>query len=251
MMLKFSLNSIKFIHLIKFTLFKSVNVTLAILCIIFSSKNQLHAQNYGFKPTYDKVFYGGMLAFSATDLYLTQKLNALPHHWELNPIDRLAVNQLNLNYAHAADYTAGATVAICAGIVFLMPKDDKLGYLNQLTQNLWITGNSVQLVKILVQRSRPYTNASGYQFQGNKDDNYSFFSGHSALTASAATTAILYALRNNNSNTVKYTSYGAGILALSTATLRILAGKHYPSDVLTGILFGTGISILNAQIHKL
>ncbi len=242
--------SIKFNALTYYAFSKSVKLTLFVLCIIFSGKNGVQAQNYGFKPTYDKVFYGGMLAFSVTDLYLTQKLNALPHHWEINPLDKLAVNQLNLNYAHAADFTAGATVAISAGIVFFMPKEDKLGYLNQLTQNLWITGNSVQLVKILVQRSRPYTNASGYQFQGNKDDNYSFFSGHSALTASAATTAILYALRNNSSNSLKYTTYGAGILALSTATLRILAGKHYPSDVLTGILFGTGISILNAQIHK-
>lgn len=245
------LKAIQFKHLFNSSQFKSVKLTLVILCIIFSGRNGLHAQNYGFKPTYDKVFYGGMLVFSATDLYLTQKLNALPNHWEINPIDKLALNQLHLNYAHTSDITAGATMMLSAGMTLFMPKNDRWVYLNQLTQNLWLTGNSVQLVKILVQRSRPYTNASGYQFQGNKDDNYSFFSGHSALTASAATTAIMYAFRNNSSATLKYTATGAGVLALTTATLRILAGKHYPSDVLTGILFGTGISILNAQIHKL
>lgn len=244
------LKTIQFKHLFNSSQFKSVKLTLVILCIIFSGKNVVHAQNYGFKPTYDKVFYGGMLVFSATDLYLTQKLNALPHHWEINPIDKLAVNQLNLNYAHTSDITAGATMMLSAGITLLLPKSDRWGYLNQFTQNLWLTGNSVQLVKILVQRSRPYTSAAGYQFNGNKDDNYSFLSGHSALTASAATTAILYAFRNNSSSTLKYTTTSAGILALTTATLRILAGKHYPSDVLTGILFGAGVSILNAQLHN-
>ena len=244
------LKTIQFKHLFNSSQFKSVKLTLVILCIIFSGKNVVHAQNLGFRPTYDKVFYGGMLVLSATDLYLTQKLNALPHHWEINPIDKLAVNQLNLNYAYTSDITAGATMMLSAGITLLLPKSDRWGYLNQLTQNLWLTGNSVQLVKILVQRSRPYTNASAYQFQGNKDDNYSFLSGHSALTASAATTAIMYALRNNSSNALKYTATGAGVLAITTATLRILAGKHYPSDVLTGILFGAGVSILNAQLHN-
>ena len=245
------LKTIQFKHLFNSSQFKSVKLTLVILCIIFSGKNVVHAQNNGYKPTYDKVFYGGMLVFSATDLYLTQKLNAVPHHWEINPIDKLALNQLNLNYAHTSDITAGATMMLSAGITLILPKSDRWGYLNQLTQNLWLTGNSVQLVKILVQRRRPYTNASAYQFQGNKDDNYSFLSGHSALTASAATTAIMYALRNNSSNALKYTATGAGVLAITTATLRILAGKHYPSDVLTGILFGAGVSMLNWQLRGL
>ncbi len=245
------LKTIQFKHLFNSSQFKSVKLTLVILCIIFSGGNGLHAQNNGFKPTYDKVFYGGMLVFSATDLYLTQKLNAVPHHWEINPIDKLALNQLNLNYAHTSDITAGATIMLSAGMTLFMPKNDRWGYFNQLTQNLWLTGNSVQLVKILVQRSRPYTNAAGYQFNGNKDDNYSFFSGHSALTASAATTAIMYALRNNSSTAMKYTATGAGVLALTTATLRILAGKHYPSDVFTGILFGAGVSMLNWQLRGL
>lgn len=246
-----SIKTIYFKNLINLPILKSVKVTLVILCIIFSGGNGLYAQNYGFKPTYDKVFYGGMLVFSATDLYLTQKLNSVPHHWEINPVDKLAVNQLNLNYAHGADVTAGATIMLSAGMTLFMPKNDRWGYFNQLTQNLWLTGNSVQLVKILVQRSRPYTNAAGYQFNGNKDDNYSFFSGHSAITATAATTAIMYALRNNNSNALTYTATGAGVLALTTATLRILAGKHYPSDVLTGILFGAGVSMLNWQLRGL
>ena len=92
------LKTIQFKHLFNSSQFKSVKLTLVILCIIFSGKNVVHAQNNGYKPTYDKVFYGGMLVFSATDLYLTQKLNAVPHHWEIYPIDKLALNQLNLNY---------------------------------------------------------------------------------------------------------------------------------------------------------
>jgi membrane-associated phospholipid phosphatase len=61
----------------------------------------------------------------------------------------------------------------------------------------------------------------------------------------------MYALRNNSSTAMKYTATGAGVLALTTATLRILAGKHYPSDVFTGILFGAGVSMLNWQLRGL
>lgn len=238
-------------YLNKNNLFKSVKVTLTILCINFLLIHSAQAQQNTFKQPYDGLFYGGLMVFSATDYLLTQKLNAVPHHWEIAPIDKIAVYSLNSNIAHAADVTAGATIAASAAITFMMPKTDRFGYMNLLTQNIWMTGNSVQLVKILVQRSRPYTNSAAYQNLGNKDDNYSFFSGHSAITASAATTALLYAFRNSQSNTIRYTASGAGLLALTTATLRILAGKHYPTDVITGILFGTGVSLLNWQLRGL
>ncbi len=230
---------------------KSVKVTLLIMCINFSGIQRANAQQNMFKQPYDGYFYGGMLVFGATDLVLTNRLNSTPHKWEISPIDKLAVHSLKSDIAHAADVTAGATIAASAAITLMMPKSDRYGYMNQLVQSMWMTGNSVQLVKILVQRSRPYTNGTDYKNQGNKDDNYSFFSGHSALTASAATTALLYAFRHNQSNAMKYTSVGAGVFALTTATFRILAGKHYPSDVLTGILFGTGVSLLNWQLRGL
>ncbi len=229
----------------------SVKLTLLLLCIIFLGDNNLKSQNYAVKPTYDKILYGSLITMSATEIWLTNKLNATPHHWTVNPIDKLAVNQLKSNMVHLSDATAGATMLLSSALTLALPQNERWGYINNFTQNLWITGNTVQLVKILVQRSRPYTNASGYQFTGKKDDNYSFFSGHSAITAAAATTALMYALRNNQTNTVKYLAYGAGVASLATATLRISAGKHYPSDVLTGLLIGTGISIFNTQLHRL
>jgi len=220
------------------------------MCINFLLSNSVKAQTYSNKPSFDRYFYGGMVVLSATDYFLTQKLNVQPHKWEISPIDKLAVYSLNTKAALSADITAGATLTGAAALTFMLPKEDQYGYMNQLVQNIWMTGNTVQLVKILVQRSRPYANGSGYVNNGNKDDHYSFFSGHSAITAAAASTALLYAFRNNSSHSIKYVSLGTGLLAITTATLRIVAGKHYPSDVITGILFGTGISFLNAQIHK-
>ena len=241
---------IKIKHLTQYWYFKSVKVTLLIMCINFLLSNGAKAQTYSNKPSFDRFFYGGMVVLSATDYYLTQKLDVQPHKWEISPIDKLAVYSLNTKAALSADITAGATLAGSAALALMIPKADQLGYMNQLVQNVWMTGNTVQLVKILVQRSRPYANGAGYVNNGNKDDHYSFFSGHSAITAAAASTALIYAFRNNQSASVKYVSLGTGLLALTTATLRIVAGKHYPSDVLTGILFGTGISLINAQIHK-
>lgn len=230
--------------------FESVIMTLMFLCIIFWGQNSVNAQIYTSRPTYDKILYGSLITITSAELWLTNKLNSNPHHWVLKPIDNLGINQLNQTYAKSADATAVATSILSAAVTFALPKNEKWGYVNNLAQNIWLTGNTVQLVKILVQRSRPYTNATNYVNQGNKDDNYSFFSGHSAITAAAASTAVIYALQFNQNNTVKYCAYGAAALSLTTATLRILAGKHYPSDVLTGLLIGTGISIFNTQMHR-
>jgi membrane-associated phospholipid phosphatase len=45
-------------------------------------------------------------------------------------------------------------------------------------------------------------------------------------------------------------AYTSGGLAITTATLRIAAGKHYPSDVVTGILVGVGVAIINTKLHE-
>ena len=40
-------------------------------------------------------------------------------------------------------------------------------------------------------------------------------------------------------------------LASGVAALRVVAGKHYPSDVLVGALMGTGVSLGVLKLHEI
>jgi membrane-associated phospholipid phosphatase len=102
-----------------------------------------------------------------------------------------------------------------------------------------IAGDLAQVVKFSVGRQRPYAhfNPSGAP---DIDDNLSFFSGHSALAFSLATSAGMMAHRRH-SRLEPYV-WGAGLsLAASTAYLRIAADKHYLTDVIVGA--GVGVAV--------
>jgi membrane-associated phospholipid phosphatase len=135
-------------------------------------------------------------------------------------------------------------------VTFALPKNQQTQYIQLAVQNVWITANITQTVKMLALRNRPYTQTPGF-VSSKTDDHFSFFSGHSAITATAATTAILMALNQPDMSTWgKAAAYSAGGLALTTAILRIEAGKHYPSDVVTGILVGVAVAVINTKLHE-
>ena len=170
--------------------------------------------------------------------------------WEVPVLDGLAQYRLQPSTAKISDGMAMGT-AVAAGMLTLaLPKNQRTEYMVVGLQNVWLTANITQTVKVLAARNRPYTQAPGF-VSGSRDDHYSFFSGHSSITASVATTALMVAL--NQRDLVSWgrpAAYAAGSLALTTAALRIAAGKHYPSDVVTGLLVGIGVSIINTKLHE-
>jgi len=98
-----------------------------------------------------------------------------------------------------------------------------------------------QLVKFAAGRERPFVaDLVGIEKSFTdepEDNNLSFFSGHSSyafsLVAAAATIARARGYR------YWWAVLAVGLpLAATTATLRIVGGKHYLSDVLTGSLLG-------------
>jgi membrane-associated phospholipid phosphatase len=105
--------------------------------------------------------------------------------------------------------------------------------------------------KALVGRARPYSRDCSEDRPtaecASADRTMSFFSGHAATTFTAAGLACAH-----HSNLPLYGSAGAdviacaGMMSLATATglLRIVADKHYLSDVLVGAAVGTASGLL-------
>lgn len=101
-------------------------------------------------------------------------------------------------------------------------------------------------LKNIVKRKRPFENLSNVHYDGNKFllDYYSFPSGHSAISFSIAT-----------SLTLRYPDKPVlitGVYLYSTLISfgRIYLGVHYPSDVLAGMIIGSGSAAIIHSLRK-
>lgn len=122
----------------------------------------------------------------------------------------------------------------------------------------WISGLSfvstaavLFATKNLVARGRPYVRdceeGSGEKRCYASDRFRSFFSGHAAFafTAAGATCAHHYSLPlYGDENLDRGACFAALGIASVTALLRVLADKHYTTDVLTGALIGLASGFL-------
>jgi len=247
------INSLNYIRLNKSNKIKSVGLTLVKLCIIFYPISPSQAQYLVPQPTLNKVIFAESIVHTGVNLLYNDHLNQVRvggNSWKVGLIDNAARTSYNGRTAHISDGMSLGTALAAGMVTFALPKNQQTQYIQLAVQNVWITANITQTVKMLALRNRPYTQVPGF-VSTKTDDHFSFFSGHSAITATAATTAILMALNQPNIPTWgKAAAYTAGGLALTTAGLRIAAGKHYPSDVVTGILVGVAVAVINTKLHE-
>lgn len=187
--------------------------------------------------------------------YRSPKTPAEYMNFKVPRLDNFSYTTLNKNIAHISDATAFLTCATALVSVTLgksRSTENKVANSVVMAQSIWISANLAHTVKMIALRARPYTQNVGFRFT-RRDDYYSFFSQHSAVVAAAATSAFLLNRRQQNSMSTpghKWLPYTALALGTTTCMLRIYSGKHYPSDVLCGIVTGIGIAWLNYHIHE-
>ncbi len=170
--------------------------------------------------------------------------------WKQNKFDNIGPEILYKNRTLASDFTALGTMMAASIVTLSIPKEKRLEYIIVGAQNVWLAANITQTIKLLSARNRPYTQANGFVFTKN-DDHQGFISGHSSVTAAVASTAILLALHEPSiPKWAKSSALAAGVLALTTASLRVASGKHYPTDVVGGILVGVGVALINNKLHE-
>lgn len=219
----------------------SVKSTLSMLVFV---TNGVFAQGFNFNSSRELGIYGGNLLWGGLNTYLTYKVEPVQHPFPKFGIDNYHVSTSNQQIKTASDISFWSC-AILSGVLTLKANQSvDWNMANTLLQNTVITANLTQTVKLFAGRKRPST-------WGGNDDLRSFFSGHSSLTASAATTALYYAY--NIPDAPKYAKgigWTAAGLSILTGILRIESGKHYPTDVITGLIIGSGVALLNSHIHR-
>jgi membrane-associated phospholipid phosphatase len=113
------------------------------------------------------------------------------------------------------------------------------------TQSFMVTGLVTTLVKGLARRERPWVSSTCYDSNGVRDpncrDSQSFMSGHSstAFTGAGLVCAHHQALPLYGSKVADTAACVTAVLAASTTgALRVVADKHYASDVFAGAAIG-------------
>ncbi|HXK16821.1 MAG TPA: phosphatase PAP2 family protein [Polyangiaceae bacterium] len=120
-------------------------------------------------------------------------------------------------------------------------------YAETVSTNLLLNG----LTKIAWRRPRPYTyGVSARDDVQSTDRNLSFYSGHSSTAFAAAISGGLLFAESAPNQASRLVVWGTQLgLAGATANLRVMAGKHYYSDVVVGALVGSGIGIVVPVLH--
>jgi hypothetical protein len=124
---------------------------------------------------------------------------------------------------------------------------------NMYFQTGMINFGLTAVVKSIVKRPRPYVYQSTLSLEEKMtgDARQSFWSGHTSQTASMCfLTAQMYADYHPDSKWKPVVWGAAAAVPLTTGILRMTAGKHFPTDVLTGYLTGAAIGILVPRIHR-
>ena len=216
---------------------------------------------YHLKPAVDiplVLVTGGWSAFGFTKIYskdpstkeeiLSLDKNDLPF------FDRWAAGKTNEAADNNSDYIFYGSIPL--PFTLLADKEirgdaGKIGFL--YLEVMAITGLFYTGTVYFIDRYRPMTYNTSIPVEDRMSGNFkdAFIAGHPGLVATATFfTAKIYSDYHPDSK-FKYALYGVAVAATgTTAYLRHIAGKHFPSDLFAGISIGTLSGILVPQFHK-
>lgn len=181
------------------------------------------------------------------------------HPWPLDPadvpaFDRVALGNWDPN-AHTASnvlfaLTAGGALAL--GIANQHGQDPLLPAAITL-ESVLLTSGLTDLVKEFAGRPRPFAYDPDLPEELRRDDEayQSFWSGHTANTAALTFSTAMMVQRSDASPGLKTGTWiGAATLPAAMGLLRVQAGKHFPTDVLTGYAIGALVGVLVPYFHR-
>jgi membrane-associated phospholipid phosphatase len=129
-------------------------------------------------------------------------------------------------------------------------------------ESIAVTWGMTNLAKIAFRRPRP----SAYREQQQLYDQYgkeaapditdtnsalSFYSGHTAFTATVGATATYLAFARAPHSPRPWITLGvSAAMTTLTAVGRVRSGEHFPTDVIAGAMVGAGIGILVPHLHR-
>ena len=169
-------------------------------------------------------------------------------------IDRVATTEWSVSAHRTSNILFGAVVITSvAGSIVNQQGERPLLPVAIIAESALLTSGLTNTVKELVRRPRPYlynpdVPASLYN---PREDDLSFWSGHTANTAAITFSTACMVQRSEASPGVKTMTWiGAAVAPAAMGYLRVRAGRHFPTDVLTGYLIGAAVGIAVPYFHR-
>ena len=229
-------------------------------------KGQLHHhhetpyKDFTFKS--ELPFLTGIVGLSTTSLLLKtpeplsiEAINLLDKS-QVNSFDRYATSQHSESARKLSDFFLTGVLVLPA--VFLSNHNTRqdLLPLAALTAEVALINLSLTIIsKKLVGRTRPLVYNDNFSIEEKTTENAraSFFSGHTSHTASLSF-LIAKVINDYHPDAKRGIKVGLWAFAASvpalTGYLRVKAGKHFPTDTITGFVAGGLVGILIPHFHK-
>ena len=218
----------------------------------------------------DGIIAAGILGLTASDILLNRSLDPLTEDQvlaldpsQINRFDRWASRQNSSAAGFRSDIGQNAPIIASLGTLLLYPSisNNEVPWVSEfaILATLFLEINLVNsgitdIVKASVKRPRPYTYDPERSLESklSKNTRKSFFSGHTS--ASAANSYFLARVFSDYYPESKWKPAVWGLAVMIpawTGLERVLAGKHFPTDVIAGYIVGASCGILIPHIHKM
>ena len=178
---------------------------------------------------------------------------------DINKFDRAATWQ-DAEFAPTARRLSDVTLALSNMLPFMLMFDESIrqdwgDVLLLFLETQAIVGNLYSWGCVVhVDRIRPlvYNEDVAWEERSGTRTKNAFYSGHTSLSTSASFFAAkVYCDYHPELGNKKYLVYSlALVLPVTTGILRYKGMKHFPTDVLTGLLVGASTGILVPHLHK-
>lgn len=170
-------------------------------------------------------------------------------------IDRLSDGSYRKGAQVASDVLLNTSCALPLTLLVFDETRTDAGTLGLiLLETIAINETITGITKALVKRPRPYTynREAPDEIRSIRGNTFSFFSGHTSYSAAfsffTAKTISDY-VDKSNVRTLAWT--GAFLFPAATGYFRYRAGKHFPTDVITGYVVGASLGYLIPHLHKI
>lgn len=169
-------------------------------------------------------------------------------------MDRVATHQWRMKAHRSSNVLLGLGFAVSVvGPTLNQQGHEPLLPLAIISESILVTSGLTNVAKQWVRRPRPYLYSSdgSIAMRRGREDFVSFWSGHTANTAAFTFSAACMIDRSSASNEVKTATWiGAAAVPMLMGYLRVRAGRHFPTDVLTGFVVGALVGTVVPYIHR-
>ncbi len=177
----------------------------------------------------------------------------------VNAFDRVATRQWSPAAGTASDVLLWGSVGgvfVASAAEALIHRHTARKWLVQgvvMAESILVTSGLTSIAKVSVRRARPefYNPQAPASVRATPDASLSFWSGHTALTAAALTSFAVVEWQEEPGTPLAWASaVAAGLVIPTVASLRVVAGKHFPTDVIAGGLVGIAAAVAVPMLHR-